>query len=58
MAEAEDSADAVREAPERAGLVLTALILIAGVANVNLSLANVALPDIGKHFDSSRRRSI
>jgi DHA2 family multidrug resistance protein-like MFS transporter len=42
------------EAPERAGLVLVALILVAGVANLNLSVANVALPDIGKHFDSSQ----
>ena len=41
-------------APERAGLVLLALILVAGVANLNLSVANVALPDIGKHFDSSQ----
>ncbi len=44
----------VPEAPERAGLVLLALILVAGVANLNLSVANVALPDIGKHFDSSQ----
>src|ERR1700751_3651156 len=42
------------EAPERSGLVLTALIVVAGVANLNLSVANVALPDIGKHFDSSQ----
>ena len=41
-------------APPRAGLVLVALILVAGVANLNLSVANVALPDIGKHFDSSQ----
>jgi MFS transporter, DHA2 family, multidrug resistance protein len=40
--------------PERAGLVLVALIAVAGVANLNLSVANVALPDIGKHFDSSQ----
>ena len=42
------------EAPARAGLVLAALILVAGVANLNLSVANVALPDIGRHFDSSQ----
>jgi EmrB/QacA subfamily drug resistance transporter len=42
------------DAPPRAGLVLVALILVAGVANLNLSVANVALPDIGKHFDSSQ----
>ena len=41
-------------APPRAGLVLVALILVAGVANLNLSVANVALPDIGRHFDSSQ----
>src|SRR5689334_19209253 len=46
--------DGAGEAPERAGLVLLALILVAGVANLNLSVANVALPDIGKHFDSSQ----
>src|SRR3954462_4210831 len=45
---------AVDQAPERASLVLVALILVAGVANLNLSVANVALPDIGKHFDSSQ----
>jgi MFS family permease len=41
-------------APDRQGLVLLALILVAGVANLNLSVANVALPDIGRHFDSSQ----
>jgi MFS transporter, DHA2 family, multidrug resistance protein len=41
-------------APERAGLVLISLILVAAVANLNLSVANVALPDIGKAFDSSQ----
>src|SRR5881394_3846519 len=43
-----------RDAPDRAGLVLLALILVAAVANLNLAVANVALPDIGKHFDSSQ----
>jgi EmrB/QacA subfamily drug resistance transporter len=46
--------DDASTAPERAGLVLTALIVVAGVANLNLSVANVALPDIGEHFDSSQ----
>src|SRR6058998_937106 len=41
-------------APQRAGLVLGSLILVAGVANLNLSVANVALPSIGKHFDSGQ----
>lgn len=40
--------------PANAGLVLATLILVAAVANLNLSVANVALPDIGKHFDSSQ----
>jgi DHA2 family multidrug resistance protein-like MFS transporter len=42
------------EAPERAGLVLLALILVAAVANLNLSVANVALPSIGQAFGSSQ----
>jgi MFS transporter, DHA2 family, multidrug resistance protein len=46
--------DGTQQAPARATMVLGALILVAGVANLNLSVANVALPDIGKHFDSSQ----
>jgi len=42
------------EQPERAGLVLVSLIAVAAVANLNLSVANVALPSIGKAFDSSQ----
>jgi MFS transporter, DHA2 family, multidrug resistance protein len=49
-----ESDTATSSAPARAGLVLTALIVVAGVANLNLSVANVALPDIGEHFDSSQ----
>src|SRR5689334_2015606 len=41
-------------APEQAGLVLLSLILVAAVANLNLAVANVALPDIGRAFDSSQ----
>jgi EmrB/QacA subfamily drug resistance transporter len=41
-------------APPRAQLVLLSLILVAAVANLNLSVANVALPDIGEAFDSSQ----
>ena len=41
-------------APERAGLVLVTLILVATVANLNLAVANVALPDIGAAFDASQ----
>ena len=41
-------------APARQGLVLAALILVAAVANLNLAVANVALPSIGEAFDSSQ----
>jgi len=41
-------------APKRAGLVLASLILVAAVANLNLAVANVALPDIGKAFDAGQ----
>jgi MFS transporter, DHA2 family, multidrug resistance protein len=41
-------------APARAGLVLASLIVVAAVANLNLSVANVALPSIGRHFDSGQ----
>ena len=41
-------------APARARAVLGALILVAGVANLNLSVANVALPEIGRDFDASQ----
>ncbi len=40
--------------PPRAGLVLTSLILAASVANLPLAVANVALPDIGVHFNASQ----
>jgi MFS transporter, DHA2 family, multidrug resistance protein len=40
--------------PKRAGLVLASLILVAAVANLNLAVANVALPDIGKAFDAGQ----
>lgn len=40
--------------PARAGLVLAALIVVAGVANVNLSVGNVALPDIGRALDAGQ----
>ncbi|MFJ9342297.1 MFS transporter [Streptomyces sp. NPDC101733] len=46
--------DVPREAPARASLVLASLIIVAAVANLNLSVANVALPAIGRAFDSSQ----
>ena len=42
------------DVPDRGGLVLVTLILVAAVANLNLSVANVALPSIGEAFDSSQ----
>ena len=40
--------------PPNAKAVLGTLILVAAVANLNLSVANVALPSIGRSFDSSQ----
>jgi DHA2 family multidrug resistance protein-like MFS transporter len=62
MADAGDGADAgtrpgsveTSTSPDRASLVLLGLILVAAVANLNLAVANVALPDIGKAFDASQ----
>ena len=42
------------ERPDRAGSSSSSLILVAAVANLNLSVANVALPSIGEAFDSSQ----
>ncbi len=50
----EDGTVEASTAPARAGLVLISLILVAAVANLNLAVANVALPEIGKAFDSSQ----
>ncbi len=41
-------------APPNAKVVLGTLILVAAVANLNLSVANVALPSIGASFDASQ----
>jgi MFS transporter, DHA2 family, multidrug resistance protein len=54
MRGSEMSDRAAESRPDRAGLVLVALILVAAVANLNLSVANVALPSIGEAFDSSQ----
>jgi MFS family permease len=45
---------AADSAPQRAGLVLISLIAVAAVANLNLSVANVALPDIAQAFDAGQ----
>jgi MFS transporter, DHA2 family, multidrug resistance protein len=41
-------------APEKAGMVLATLIIVAAVANLPLAMANVALPSIGAYFDASQ----
>ncbi|MDX6616191.1 MAG: transporter, family, multidrug resistance protein [Solirubrobacterales bacterium] len=41
-------------APKQSTAVLAALILVAAVANLNLAVANVALPDIGKAFSAGQ----
>ena len=43
-----------RTAPANATRVLLSLIAVAAVANLNLAVANVALPDIGKAFDAGQ----
>ena len=45
---------AAEQAPARQGLVLCARILVAAVANLNLAVANVALPSIGAAFNASQ----
>ena len=49
-----ESAGERSSAPERQGIVLATLIVVAGVANLNLAVANVALPSIGKAFDAGQ----
>ena len=41
-------------APANGGRILASLIVVAAVANLNLSVANVALPSIGQAFDASQ----
>lgn len=42
------------ESPPRAGLILGALIASAAVANMNLAVANVTLPTIGRDLEASQ----
>lgn len=49
-----DPAAELSTAPDRAPVVLITLILVAAVANLNLSVANVALPEIGRDLDASQ----
>jgi MFS transporter, DHA2 family, multidrug resistance protein len=45
---------AAEGAPPNGRIILGSLILVAAVANLNLSVANVALPSIGAAFNSSQ----
>ena len=54
MAGTTDSPGSSPAGPARAGIVLATLIVVAGVANLNLAVANVALPDIGKALNASQ----
>ncbi len=54
MTTVKPAAGAPRTAAGPPMIVLLALILVAAVANLNLAVANVALPDIGKAFDASQ----
>ena len=49
-----DGAPVPSTAPSDAPRVLLSLILVAAVANLNLAVANVALPSIGAAFDASQ----
>ena len=40
--------------PGWASMVLVSLVLVAAVADLNLSAANVALPDVATYFDASQ----
>src|SRR4026209_680788 len=42
------------DGPVGGGLILASLIIVAALANLNLSVANVALPSIGAAFDASQ----
>jgi MFS transporter, DHA2 family, multidrug resistance protein len=50
----EQNGPAATSGPERSALVLVTLILVAAVANLNLAVANVALPSIAEEFDTSQ----
>ena len=57
MTERSEAKACVRAVPPNGQIVLLSLILVAAVANLNLSVANVALPSIGAAFDSSPDRA-
>lgn len=47
-------AESATGAPEKAGIILASLIIVAAVANLPLAMANVALPSIGAAFNASQ----
>lgn len=51
---AASASTAQQDSPPRSGLVLLALVVGAIVANINLSIANVALPTIGRDLGASQ----
>jgi MFS transporter, DHA2 family, multidrug resistance protein len=53
-ASAVPSTEPASSGPANGGMVLVSLILVAAVANLNLSVANVALPSIGLAFGASQ----
>jgi DHA2 family multidrug resistance protein-like MFS transporter len=54
LSRAASAPDPVDGSPANARVVLGTLILVAAVANINLSVANVALPSIGQAFNASQ----
>ncbi|BBZ32697.1 MFS transporter [Mycolicibacterium confluentis] len=44
----------MQDRPQHAPWILGTLLVAAGVANINMSIANVALPDIAKALDASQ----
>src|SRR5687767_15418797 len=53
-ASAAPSTEPAPSGPANGGMVLVSLILVAAVANLNLAVANVALPSIAVAFDSGQ----
>jgi len=49
-----DQGVAASDSPSKSGLVLLALVVGAVVANINLGIANVALPTIGRELGASQ----
>lgn len=54
MAKSTQPAAKTDGAPDKAGIVLATLIIVAAVANLPMAMANVALPSIGAYFNASQ----